>query len=426
MAFKIKDGVNYNSLDPTFQKYLTDVATNYKVRYPKDNLILTDGARAKDGIGSPTSWHKSNLGADFASDGLANDPEARNYLVSLLNQGSNEVIDEYTNPSEWSTGGHIHFGGMKDTPAENKDVATMNNTNNINNSQSSVELLKSLIGNAQPDYNQKIDYNKMMEFMKSGQNNEKQYNNEMYDKSIDLQLGMMGNGFIPLQYMQPYMNNGDKILEMKRPYEEEKYKIQNKNEIIDNLPAIMEEYQNSKNPMTEALIGSALDSKAGMSIPSSNRYITPKDELGMYINASNIDRANMNALDQRNWERGMEEKKFNLSIQQYERQLSQTQANIEKQLAIAKKTGDTESFKELNNLNQQLVNIMKLTVDDKQKQQMATALTQQAVSRGLLQQGEHLNLLGAFGEFNPNAMGDNKDFQDYTKTINGNYLFNPK
>ena len=38
MAFKIKDGVNYNSLDPTFQKYLTGVATNYKVRYPKDNL----------------------------------------------------------------------------------------------------------------------------------------------------------------------------------------------------------------------------------------------------------------------------------------------------------------------------------------------------------------------------------------------------
>lgn len=69
------------------------------------NLDVTSMKRNGDG----SSWHDSGQAIDIANDLLANDPQARAWLIEQGKKYGLTALDEYTNPSANATGGHIHF-----------------------------------------------------------------------------------------------------------------------------------------------------------------------------------------------------------------------------------------------------------------------------------------------------------------------------
>lgn len=78
--------------------------------------------------GNGDSWHDSGQAFDTADDNLANNKEARDWLVSEGEKLGLTPLDEYENPSAHATGGHIHFsdhgdpipeGATQNTQAQN-------------------------------------------------------------------------------------------------------------------------------------------------------------------------------------------------------------------------------------------------------------------------------------------------------------------
>lgn len=81
------------------------------------------------------SWHNSGQAFDTADDNLANNKEARDWLVSEGEKLGLTPLDEYENPSAHATGGHIHFsdhgdpipeGATQNTQAQNTQETTNN------------------------------------------------------------------------------------------------------------------------------------------------------------------------------------------------------------------------------------------------------------------------------------------------------------
>lgn len=81
------------------------------------------------------SWHNSGQAFDTADDNLANNKEARDWLVSEGEKLGLTPLDEYENPSAHATGGHIHFsdhgdpipeGATQNTQAQNTQETANN------------------------------------------------------------------------------------------------------------------------------------------------------------------------------------------------------------------------------------------------------------------------------------------------------------
>ncbi len=85
--------------------------------------------------GNGDSWHDSGQAFDTADDNLANNKEARDWLVSEGEKLGLTPLDEYENPSAHATGGHIHFsdhgdpipeGATQNAQAQNTQEAANN------------------------------------------------------------------------------------------------------------------------------------------------------------------------------------------------------------------------------------------------------------------------------------------------------------
>lgn len=74
--------------------------------------------------GNGDSWHDSGQAFDTADDNLANNKEARDWLVSEGEKLGLTPLDEYENPSAHATGGHIHFSDHGDPIPEGATQST--------------------------------------------------------------------------------------------------------------------------------------------------------------------------------------------------------------------------------------------------------------------------------------------------------------
>ena len=94
------------------------------------NLDVTSMKRNGDG----TSWHDSGQAIDVANDLLANDPQARAWLIEQGEKYGLVALDEYTNPSANATGGHVHFSDHGDPIPGLSNNSGSKNEINIENS----------------------------------------------------------------------------------------------------------------------------------------------------------------------------------------------------------------------------------------------------------------------------------------------------
>ena len=90
------------------------------------------------------SWHNSGQAFDTADDNLANNKEARDWLVSEGEKLGLTPLDEYENPSAHATGGHIHFSDHGDPIPGNTTV--QNETAQSANSAPAAELSSLPVG----------------------------------------------------------------------------------------------------------------------------------------------------------------------------------------------------------------------------------------------------------------------------------------
>ena len=112
--YTVSDSADFVGTLPETQSRVESVIRAYNREFPDDPILITDGARPQNAdYGSPTSYHKSGEAVDFTSPGLESDPVKRARLVELAQEhGFSEVLDEYSNPSAYATGGHVHMGGL--------------------------------------------------------------------------------------------------------------------------------------------------------------------------------------------------------------------------------------------------------------------------------------------------------------------------
>ncbi|MEM5766963.1 MAG: LPD38 domain-containing protein, partial [Bacillota bacterium] len=112
--YTVSDSADFVGTLPETQSRVESIIKAYNREFPDDPILITDGARSQNaGYGSPTSYHKSGEAVDFTSPGLESDPAKRARLVELAQEhGFSEVLDEYSNPSAYATGGHVHMGGL--------------------------------------------------------------------------------------------------------------------------------------------------------------------------------------------------------------------------------------------------------------------------------------------------------------------------
>lgn len=90
------------------------------------------------------SWHNSGQAFDTADDNLANNKEARDWLVSEGEKLGLTPLDEYENPSAHATGGHIHFSDHGDPIPGNTTV--QNETAQSANSAPAADLSSLPVG----------------------------------------------------------------------------------------------------------------------------------------------------------------------------------------------------------------------------------------------------------------------------------------
>ena len=92
------------------------------------------------------SWHNSGQAFDTADNNLANNKEARDWLVSEGEKLGLTPLDEYENPSAHATGGHIHFSDHGDPIPEGatQNTQAQNTQETANNGGAPVADLSSL------------------------------------------------------------------------------------------------------------------------------------------------------------------------------------------------------------------------------------------------------------------------------------------
>lgn len=111
--YTVSEGVDF-SIKPEAVSRVESLIKAYNREFPDDPITITDGMRSPDaGYGSPTSWHKAGEAVDFVAPGLETNAEQRARFVELAKEhGFQEVLDEYSDPSAYATGGHVHVGGL--------------------------------------------------------------------------------------------------------------------------------------------------------------------------------------------------------------------------------------------------------------------------------------------------------------------------
>ncbi|WP_415942613.1 DEAD/DEAH box helicase family protein [Mitsuokella multacida] len=132
--YTISDEVSSTDVTPLTDQKMRLLDSAYYNKYGQ-HLYITSMKRN----GNPDeSWHNSGQAFDTADDNLANNKEARDWLVSEGEKLGLTPLDEYENPSAHATGGHIHFsdhgdpipeGATKNTQAQN--TQEMANNGNV-------------------------------------------------------------------------------------------------------------------------------------------------------------------------------------------------------------------------------------------------------------------------------------------------------
>ena len=102
--YEIGEGVSNPTLNELTEQKLRLIDRDYYAKYGQ-HLYITSMSRDGDG----SSWHDSGQAIDTADDNLETSKEARDWLVAQGEKYGLYALDEYENPSEHATGGHIHF-----------------------------------------------------------------------------------------------------------------------------------------------------------------------------------------------------------------------------------------------------------------------------------------------------------------------------
>lgn len=129
--YTISDEVSSTDVTPLTDQKMRLLDSAYYNKYGQ-HLYITSMKRN----GNPDeSWHNSGQAFDTADDNLANNKEARDWLVSEGEKLGLTPLDEYENPSAHATGGHIHFsdhgdpipeGATQNTQAQNTQETSNN------------------------------------------------------------------------------------------------------------------------------------------------------------------------------------------------------------------------------------------------------------------------------------------------------------
>lgn len=102
--YEVGEGVSNPTLNNLTEQKLRLLDRDYFARYGR-HLYITSMMRDGDG----SSWHDSGQAIDTADDNLESSKEARDWIVAQGEKYGLYALDEYENPSEHATGGHIHF-----------------------------------------------------------------------------------------------------------------------------------------------------------------------------------------------------------------------------------------------------------------------------------------------------------------------------
>jgi len=100
----VGEGVSNPQLNNLTEQKLRLLDRDYYQRYGQ-HLYITSMSREGDG----SSWHDSGQAIDTADDNLEMNKDARDWIVAQGEKYGLYALDEYENPSEHATGGHIHF-----------------------------------------------------------------------------------------------------------------------------------------------------------------------------------------------------------------------------------------------------------------------------------------------------------------------------
>lgn len=128
--YTVSGEVSSTDITPLTDQKMRLLDSEYYNKYGQ-HLYITSMKRNGDG----SSWHDSGQAFDTADDNLANNKEARDWLVSEGQKLGLTPLDEYENPSAHATGGHIHFsdhgdpipeGATQNTQAQDTQETTGN------------------------------------------------------------------------------------------------------------------------------------------------------------------------------------------------------------------------------------------------------------------------------------------------------------
>lgn len=128
--YTVSGEVSSTDVTPLTDQKMRLLDSEYYNKYGQ-HLYITSMKRNGDG----GSWHDSGQAFDTADDNLANNKEARDWLVSEGEKLGLTPLDEYENPSAHATGGHIHFsdhgdpipeGATQNTQAQNTQETANN------------------------------------------------------------------------------------------------------------------------------------------------------------------------------------------------------------------------------------------------------------------------------------------------------------
>ncbi len=107
--YKLNSGVSIDGAKDYTQKGVGAVAAIYNSMSDDDIYVtsVTDSTEIHAGGKGVKGSHANGDKADIASDRLASDPEFRQQYIEKLEAAGIHVLNEYDNPSENSTGGHL-------------------------------------------------------------------------------------------------------------------------------------------------------------------------------------------------------------------------------------------------------------------------------------------------------------------------------
>lgn len=137
--YTVSGEVSSTDVTPLTDQKMRLLDSEYYNKYGQ-HLYITSMKRNGDG----SSWHDSGQAFDTADDNLANNKEARDWLVSEGEKLGLTPLDEYENPSAHATGGHIHFSDHGDPIPGNTTV--QNETAQSANSAPAADLSSLPVG----------------------------------------------------------------------------------------------------------------------------------------------------------------------------------------------------------------------------------------------------------------------------------------